>query len=71
MADEKINIFKKIKNYFIDFKNEIKKVTWPTPKMTFKNTGVVFATILIVGIFVFLIDMGLTQLLSLVMSVSK
>ncbi len=71
MADKNMGIFKKIKNLFIDFKNEIKRIVWPTPKMTFKNTGIVFATILIVGVFVFLLDLGLTELLSLVMSVSK
>lgn len=71
MADKKIGIFEKIKNLFIDFKNEIKRIVWPTPKMAWKNTGIVFATILIVGVFVFLLDISLTELLSLIMSVSK
>ncbi len=71
MADKKTNIFEKIKNIFTDFKNEIRRIIWPTPKMTFKNTGIVFATILIVGTFVFLLDFAMTNILGLIMSVSK
>lgn len=71
MAEKKGNIFTKTKNFFVDCKNEIKKIIWPTPKMTFKNTGVVLVMILIVGVFVFLLDTGLMELLGIVMSVSK
>ncbi len=71
MAEKKENIFTKAKSFFVDCKNEIKKIKWPTPKMTFKNTGVVLVMILIVGWFVFLLDMGLMQVLGVVMSVSR
>lgn len=71
MVGEKFNIFNKMKTFFVDYKNEVKRISWPTPKTTFKNTGVVFAMILIIGIFVFLLDMGMTQILSLIMSVSR
>ena len=74
MADqtkEKKSIFNKIKDFFVDYKHEIKKIIWPTPKMTFKNTGIVLVMILIVGVFVFLLDAGLMQLLGMIMSVSK
>lgn len=71
MAKEKVGIFARIKNFFVDYKNEIKRIVWPTPKVTFKNTGVVLVMILIVGLFVFLLDTGLMQLLGMVMSVSK
>lgn len=71
MAKEKVGIYTKIKSFFVDYKNEIKRIIWPTPKVTFKNTGVVIVMILIVGLFVFLLDTGLMELLGKVMSVSK
>ncbi len=71
MVGEKFNIFNKMKTFFVDYKNEVKRIAWPTPKTAFKNTGVVFAMILVIGIFVFLLDMGMTQILSLIMSVSR
>ena len=40
---------------------------WPTPKATFKNTGVVLVTILVVALFVFLLDTVFMNLLGLVM----
>ena len=71
MTEKKENIFTKVKSFFVECKNEIRKIIWPTNKMTFKNTGVVLVMILIVGVFVFLLDTGLMELLGLVMSVSK
>ncbi len=57
MSDEKKpNIFVKIGHYFRDLKNEMKKIVWPSPKSTLKNTGVVLFMIFTVGIFVFFLD---------------
>lgn len=71
MAEEKVGVFTRIKNFFVDCKSEIKKIIWPKPKATFKNTGIVLIMIIIVGIFVFLLDTGLMQLLGMIMAVSK
>ena len=70
MADKKPNIFKRSGRFFRDCKNEIKKIVWPTPKATFKNTGVVLVTILVVALFVFLLDTVFMNLLGLVMNVA-
>ena len=43
---------------------------WPTPKAVFKNTGVVLATIIVLGLFVFLLDTAFMNLLGLVMNVA-
>ena len=56
--------------FFRDCKGEIKKIVWPTPKATFKNTGVVLVTILVVALFVFLLDTVFMNLLGLVMNVA-
>jgi len=52
--DEKV---KKKKTFVKDFKAELKKVTWPTPKQLVNNTvGVIFIT-LIVAVIVFVLDL--------------
>ncbi|MGN1044124.1 MAG: preprotein translocase subunit SecE [Acutalibacteraceae bacterium] len=71
MKKKKLNVFSKIKSFFIDCKVELKKIVWPSQKTVWKNTGTVLMTIFIMGVFVALLDAGLMQLLSLVMSVSS
>ena len=70
MDDKKPNIFTRIRNYFVDSKNELKKVVWPTQKTVFKNSGIVLMMIFIMGVFVALLDAGLMKLLGMVMSIS-
>ncbi|MEG1426829.1 MAG: preprotein translocase subunit SecE [Oscillospiraceae bacterium] len=66
-----IAFFKKIAKFFRDCKGEVKKIVWPTPQVVFKNTGIVLLTILIAGLFIFLLDTVFMQVLSLVMNVAK
>ena len=40
-AEKKPNIIQRIGKFFTDCKSEMKKIVWPTIKVTFKNTGVV------------------------------
>ena len=68
--DDKVSFFKNIAKFFLDCKNEIKKIVWPTPKSVFKNTGIVLVVILIIGLFVFGLDTALVNLLGLFMSVA-
>lgn len=72
--EKKPNFFaragKRIGQFFRDGKVEIKKIVWPKPKAVFKNMGVVLATIVIIGAFVFGLDMGLMKLLGLFMNVA-
>ena len=65
-----VRFTKKAGKFFRDCKGEIKKIVWPTPKATFKNTGVVLVTILVVALFVFLLDTVFMNLLGLVMNVA-
>jgi preprotein translocase subunit SecE len=78
MADttvKKENIFvksgKSVSKFFHDVKSEIKKIVWPTPQAVFKNTGVVLATIIIIGLFIFGLDTILMNLLGLIMNIAK
>ena len=62
------------KNYldFIgDFFSEVKKVVWPAPKQTFKNTWITLVMIFIVGLFVWAVDQGLMYLFRSIMDLSK
>ncbi|MCL2859728.1 MAG: preprotein translocase subunit SecE [Oscillospiraceae bacterium] len=46
------------KPFFKDFKAELKKVTWPTPKQIFNNTMSVITIVVITIIIVFILDMA-------------
>ncbi|MBE5819471.1 MAG: preprotein translocase subunit SecE [Clostridiales bacterium] len=54
MAKEKEE--KKNKKFFKDFKAELKKVIWPTPKQVLNNTVAVVVIVIITGIIVFALD---------------
>lgn len=72
--EKKPNVFKRagkgIAKFFRDTKSEIKKIVWPTPKATFRNTGIVLLAMLIVGAVIFGLDFGLQKLFGLVMDVA-
>ena len=42
--------------YFRELRSELKKVTWPTAQQTLKNTLIVAACVLVVGVFIWLFD---------------
>ena len=44
------------KHFFKDFKAELKKVIWPTPKQLVNNTSAVLAIVLITAVIVFVLD---------------
>lgn len=62
------------KHFFKDFKAELKKVIWPTPKQLVNNTVAVVTIVLITAVIVFALDVvfdlgnkyGITQLQNLV-----
>lgn len=62
------------KHFFKDFKAELKKVIWPTPKQLVNNTVAVVTIVLITAIIVFVLDgifklgneYGITKLQSIV-----
>ena len=57
---KKENWFKRawaaIRRYFRELRSELKKVVWPTPQQVLKNTLIVLACVLVVGVFIWLFD---------------
>ena len=45
------------KSFFKDFKAELKKVVWPTPKQLVNNTVAVITIVLITAVIVFVLDL--------------
>lgn len=54
----------KMSSYFREMKSELKKIVWPSAKQVRNNTGVVITFIVLLGVFVSLVDLGFTYLLS-------
>jgi preprotein translocase subunit SecE len=52
---------KKAKKWFKDFRAELKKIVWPDGKTVLKNTGIVIATVIVIGILVWILDFGLSN----------
>ena len=47
----------RISRFFKEVKSELKKVVWPSKKQIIKNTLVVIAAVVIVGIFIWALDL--------------
>jgi preprotein translocase subunit SecE len=66
---DKGNVFARIGNsiakFVKDFKSELKKIVWPERKTVLKSTGVVLTVVAVIGVIIFLIDTGLTQVIQL------
>ena len=61
MADvKKQNLFARawgrICRYFRELRSELKKVVWPTPKQVLKNSLIVLACVLVIGVFIWAFD---------------
>ena len=61
---------KAVAKYFRELRSELKKVVWPTPKQVPKNTLIVMACVLVVGVFIWMFDFvateGVTALIAVV-----
>lgn len=64
MAEQKAKKTGRVSAYFREMKSEFKKIAWPSFKRVRNNTGVVITTIILLGVFVALVDLGFTYLLS-------
>lgn len=50
------------KHFMKDFKAELKRVIWPTPKQLLKNTGAVISIVIIVAVLVFVLDFAFEKI---------
>lgn len=59
----KLSLGKRIAKFFKDYKSELKKIVWLSPKTTFQYTGVVLVMMVVVSAFIFALDTVFGQLL--------
>lgn len=53
-----VRTFKRIKKWLREMKSELKKVVWPTGKQVVNNVLITLACVVIVGIFIWVFDLG-------------
>ncbi len=56
---------------FLDLRGETKKIVWPDAKMVVKSTGVVLATVLILGAGVWILDFATSGAITAVMNAAE
>ena len=57
---KKVSLWQKIAKFFREYKSEMKKISWPTFSEVVKNSMITLVVVLIVGVFIWLVDWGLT-----------
>ncbi len=65
-SEPKLPILKRIVKFLKDYKGEIKKIVWPGPKAVVKNTIIVLIMCALCGLFIWLVDLGLSALIDLI-----
>jgi preprotein translocase subunit SecE len=54
--------------FFSEVRNELKRVTWPTQKEVYATTVVVILTSTFLGLYLFVLDLGLNSLVRWIFS---
>ncbi len=62
---DKPGFFKRIANFFRDYKSEMKKVVWYPWKNVVRDTGVVMVSLVITGVIIGVLDLVFTKLILL------
>lgn len=67
-AEPEINfkMKEKVINYFKDIAKEMKKVSWPTKDQLRDYTKIVILTMIIMSIFVYIVDKGVSEILKVI-----
>ena len=55
------------KQFFLESRQELGKVTWPTKQQTMTSTWVVVAVTAILAIFLGLVDLGFSKIIGLIL----
>ena len=56
---EKVPFGVRVKNFFKNYKSELKKIVWSSKEQTAKNTSVVVALVVVSAVVLVLLDLGL------------
>ncbi len=59
--------FRRTGEFFGDVRSELKKVRWPNRKELTSYTVVVLVTVFLLAVFFFLIDLGISHLIELIL----
>ncbi len=59
--------FETARQFLREVKTELKKVTWPSRKDTLSGTVVVLVAVIIIAIFLGIVDLGLSNLIQMVL----
>lgn len=59
-------LFVRFKSWLLEYKSELKKISWPKFPAVVRNTIIVLIMCAVVGAFIWLVDLGLGKLLELV-----
>lgn len=59
-----VGMLKSIGAFFKNIVGEIKRITWPNWNKTVKNTVIVIACCLVIGVFVWVFDFGFDKLVN-------
>jgi preprotein translocase subunit SecE len=68
---KKENIFGRMRNFLTDVRGELKKVTWPNRGDLQKTTIAVIVLSVIIGLYLWLIDLSFQVLIRRVMDIFK
>ena len=75
VKDKKPNVFvrmgRSIKKFFKELRGESKKVVWPDRKTVLKSSLVVIVSVVIIGVVIWLIDTGLSELVKLLINLAS
>jgi preprotein translocase subunit SecE len=67
VAKQKTGFFQTTIQFLREVKIELKKVTWPSRKQTIGSTAVVIVLVLIISLFLGFVDIGLSNLIRVVL----
>ena len=67
---KKLSFFKRVQKWFREMRSELKKVIWPTPKQTAKNTGVALVVMAISAVVIWGFDEIAQMIVKAVISIA-
>ena len=61
-SKKKANPIKSVGKFVREYKSELKKISWPSVKDTTRNAAITLAAIAVVGVFIWILDFGLSEI---------